>query len=90
MNSNKCVCCGAIIPEGTQFCVNCQEKPKMKLEQYKAIVDYCKENGYANKEELLEELKRCGILDERSPLEDLAEAVDDETYETMYNYLVEC
>ena len=90
MDSNKCVCCGAIIPEGTQFCVNCKEKPKMKLEQYKAIVDYCKENGYANKEELLEELKRCGVLDERSPLEDLAEAVDDETYGTMYNYLVEC
>ena len=63
---------------------------KMKLEQYKAIVDYCKEYGYANKEELLAELKRCGVLDERSPLEDLAECVKDDTYETMYNYLVEC
>ena len=62
----------------------------MKLEQYKAIVDYCKENGYANKEELLAELKKSGVLDERSPLEDLAEAVADDTYETMYNYLVEC
>ena len=62
----------------------------MKLEQYKAITDYCKEYGYKSKEELLAEVKTCGVLDERSPLEDLAEAVDDETYETMYNYLVEC
>ena len=90
MNNNKCVCCGVEIPEGLQVCYNCQRKPKMKLEQYKAIVDYCKEYGYANKEELLAELKRCGVLDERSPLEDLAEQVADDTYETMYNYLVEC
>lgn len=90
MNSNICVCCGVEIPEGSQVCRNCQVKPKMKLEQYKAIVDYCKQYGYANKEELLAELKKSGVLDENSPLEDLAEAVDDETYETMYNYLVEC
>jgi hypothetical protein len=63
---------------------------KMKLEQYKAIMDYCKEYGYKSKEELLAELKKSGVLDERSPLEDLAEAVADDTYETMYNYLVEC
>jgi hypothetical protein len=61
----------------------------MKLEQYKAITDYCKENGYKTKEELLTELKKSGVLDEMSPLEDLAEQVADETYETMYNYLVE-
>jgi hypothetical protein len=63
---------------------------KMKLEQYKAITDYCKANGYKTKEELLAELKKSGVLDENSPLEDLAECVQDETYETMYNYLVEC
>jgi hypothetical protein len=62
----------------------------MKLEQYKAITDYCKENGYKTKEELLAELKKSGVLDENSPLEDLAEQVADDTYETMYNYLVEC
>ena len=62
----------------------------MKLEQYKAIMDYCKEYGYKSKEELLAELKKSGVIDERSPLEDLAEQVTDETYETMYNYLVEC
>jgi hypothetical protein len=62
----------------------------MKLEQYKAITDYCKEYGYPNKESLLRDLRESGVLDERSPLEDLAEAVADDTYETMYNYLVEC
>ena len=62
----------------------------MKLEQYKAITDYCKEYGYTTKESLLKDLRESGVLDERSPLEDLAEAVADDTYETMYNYLVEC
>ena len=62
----------------------------MKLEQYKAITDYCKANGYPTKESLLRDLRESGVLDERSPLEDLAEAVADDTYETMYNYLVEC
>ena len=62
----------------------------MKLEQYKAITDYCQAHGYKTKEELLAELKKSGVLDERSPLEDLAEQVADDTYETMYNYLVEC
>ena len=45
---------------------------------------------YYNLKDLLCELKENGVLDENSPLEDLAEQVDDETYETMYNYLVEC
>ena len=25
MNDNRCVCCGAHIPEGSQVCVNCQK-----------------------------------------------------------------
>lgn len=61
----------------------------MKLEQYKAIVDFCKENGYGSQESLLRDLREWGDLDENSPIEDLAECVQDETYETMYNYLVE-
>ena len=24
MNENKCVCCGEIIPEGRQVCLNCE------------------------------------------------------------------
>jgi hypothetical protein len=62
----------------------------MKLEQYKAIVDFCKENGYGSQESLLKDLREWGVLDERSPIEDLASEVNDDTYETMYNYLVEC
>lgn len=27
-NENTCVCCGAIIPEGTQYCMNCREGKK--------------------------------------------------------------
>ena len=26
MSENRCVCCGAIIPEGTQVCPNCEKK----------------------------------------------------------------
>ena len=62
----------------------------MKLEQYKAITDYCKEYGYKSKQDLLSALRGCGVLDGNSPLEDLAEQVADNTYETMYKFLVEC
>ena len=26
MSDNRCVCCGEIIPEGQQVCMNCQKK----------------------------------------------------------------
>ena len=89
---NRCVCCGEIIPEGMQVCKsceNCKNKSRMTLEQYKAITDFAKENGYGTKESFLRELKGWGLIDERSPIEDLAEAVNDNSYETMYNYLRE-
>ena len=59
----------------------------MKLEQYKAIVDYCKENGYGSKNELLKELHSRGVIPKNSPIEVLATKVKDETYKTMYDYL---
>lgn len=41
MNENRCVCCGAIIPEGSQVCVNCQKgagvhkpTPEEKVESF--------------------------------------------------------
>ena len=41
MNDNRCVCCGAQIPEGSQVCVNCQknagihkETPEEKFESF--------------------------------------------------------
>lgn len=59
----------------------------MKLEQYKAITDYCNEEGYTSKEAFVSQLKEWGLLDERSSIEDLASAVSEDTYDTMYNYL---
>ena len=63
---------------------------KLSVAQLVAINEYFDEQGYESVESLLKDLKESGVLDERSPLEDLAEAVADDTYETMYNYLVEC
>lgn len=37
MNENRCVCCGEIIPEGTQVCNMCQEEAermKIRKERY--------------------------------------------------------
>lgn len=41
MAENRCVCCGAIIPEGSHVCINCQksagvhkETPKEKFESF--------------------------------------------------------
>lgn len=30
MNDNRCVCCGAIIPEGRQVCPSCEKKAARK------------------------------------------------------------
>ena len=62
----------------------------MKLEQYKAIIDYCNDYSYLSKRDLLLSLKIRGVLAKNSCIEDLAKKVTDDTYETMYNYLVEC
>lgn len=35
MNNNRCVCCGAIIPEGRQVCPTCEKKASSQ-----AKVDY--------------------------------------------------
>ena len=60
---------------------------KLSIEQLEAINDYCVEQKYTSESELLSELKKSGVLDERSPLEDLAEQVKDNTYYGMYYYL---
>lgn len=26
MGADRCICCGTIIPEGTQVCINCRNK----------------------------------------------------------------
>lgn len=30
MSEERCVCCGAIIPEGRQYCPNCAKKAEEK------------------------------------------------------------
>ena len=35
--SNTCVCCGREIPEGSQYCVICGQKPKQKQRQIDRI-----------------------------------------------------
>lgn len=32
---NRCVCCGDIIPEGRQVCVNCEYEANNKLKEVK-------------------------------------------------------
>ena len=61
----------------------------MRLEQYKAIIDYCIEKKYNSKEEFLQYLKKRKILEENEPLEKLANKVSDQSYKTMYRYLKE-
>ena len=36
-NTNTCVCCGREIPEGSQYCVICGQKPKQKQRQIDRI-----------------------------------------------------
>ena len=62
----------------------------LSVSQLVAINDYCDKQGYTSVEILLKSLKESGVFDENSPLEDLAEQVADDTYETMYNYLMGC
>lgn len=46
---DKCVCCGAVIPEGSQYCPNClinSVKPVAKYAQGKLVKITLKEKGY--------------------------------------------
>lgn len=36
-NAERCVCCGRVIPEGSQYCVICGQKPKQKQRQIDRI-----------------------------------------------------
>jgi hypothetical protein len=59
----------------------------MNKKQWKAIYDYCEEEGYDTPNELLRELKACGVVDSRSNLEDLGEYPQDTSYESMMEWL---
>ena len=66
-----------------------QDYCEMEIEQFKAINDYCYNEGYKSGEELLSNLIECGIMNEKSIFEDLASSVNDTSYETMYAFLEE-
>ena len=44
-NADRCVCCGEIIPEGSQVCPNCKVavNPDNKLDAYAFLAKYVKE-----------------------------------------------
>lgn len=33
MDENRCVCCGAVIPEGLQICPNCELNPPLLVKE---------------------------------------------------------
>ena len=52
--SNTCVCCGREIPEGSQVCVICGQKPKQKERQ----IDRIRNMSIDELAEFLEEFKK--------------------------------
>lgn len=61
----------------------------MNKKQWKAVYDFCEEEGYESPHELLRELKGCGLIDARDTLDDLGYYPQDETYEGMKEWLYE-
>lgn len=61
----------------------------MTKAQWKAIYDYCKENGYAKPYELLSELKSVNAVDRQASVEDLGDYADGYNYEGMMDFLKE-
>ena len=59
----------------------------MTKAQWKAIYDYCKENGYAKPNELLSELKSVNAVDRQASVEDLGDYADGYEYDGMMDYL---
>lgn len=61
----------------------------MNKKQWKAVYDYCDENGYESPRELLQELKGFGVIDRRDTLDDLGEYPQDGSYDKMKEWLEE-
>lgn len=61
----------------------------MNKKQWKAIYDYCADVGYSNASELLEALKKQGIIEERETFQDLVYYPSGNTYEAMMDWLLE-
>lgn len=61
----------------------------MTKAQWKAIYDFCEDNGFYNPHELLIHLKRQGSVDRKDALEDLGEYPENKTYDGMIKFLSE-
>ena len=60
----------------------------MNKAQWKALHDYCEDVGYENSSELLHDLKANGTVSQRATVQEIAEYVDGNTYDDMYEFLV--
>lgn len=61
----------------------------MNKAQWKAIYDFCEENGYYDKNEVLQALKGNGTINYRDTFDDLARYPKNGTYEAMIDFLNE-
>ena len=49
---DKCVCCGAVVPEGRQICLNCERYGKIQAKLLKVPVTPARaESDYKGREE---------------------------------------
>ena len=58
----------------------------MTSAQWKAIYDFCDALG-CSRTELLKELRACGIIDPKAPIEELGNCVSRKDYDTMLKFL---
>ena len=61
----------------------------MNKAQWKAIYDFCKDNGYYDPSEVLQTLKAMGVVGSRDGFPDLARYPKNGTYEAMIDFLTE-
>ena len=61
----------------------------MNKKQWKAVYDYCNDNGYDKPNDLLFELKAFGIVERDATLDDLARYPKDGSYDSMIEWLDE-
>ena len=61
----------------------------MNKAQWKAIYDFCKDNGYYDPSEVLQTLKAMGVIGSRDGFPDLARYPKNGTYEAMIDFLNE-
>lgn len=61
----------------------------MNKKQWKAVYDYCNENGYDRPSELLRDLKAQGVVDRNDTLDNLGEYPNDDSYDSMKEWLEE-